>query len=137
MIVASELLGSWNWWAPKPLRRLHDRIGLRESGPGSADRAPAAPLAEGRPQRLGWLGPMNCGGFDTSSRRPAGSSTLELVSTWTGALPGLASPGRASKEHLLRRPEGDLNLDRDAGWCGEAEDLASAVMARDRRVPGV
>ena len=25
-----ELLGSWNWWAPKPLRRLHDRIGLRE-----------------------------------------------------------------------------------------------------------
>jgi uncharacterized membrane protein YdfJ with MMPL/SSD domain len=28
-----ELLGSWNWWAPKPLRRLHDRIGLRESGP--------------------------------------------------------------------------------------------------------
>jgi uncharacterized membrane protein YdfJ with MMPL/SSD domain len=28
-----ELLGSWNWWAPKPLRRLHHRIGLRESGP--------------------------------------------------------------------------------------------------------
>jgi RND superfamily putative drug exporter len=27
------LLGSWNWWAPRPLRRLHDRIGLRESGP--------------------------------------------------------------------------------------------------------
>jgi uncharacterized membrane protein YdfJ with MMPL/SSD domain len=24
------LLGSWNWWAPRPLRRLHDRIGLRE-----------------------------------------------------------------------------------------------------------
>jgi RND superfamily putative drug exporter len=28
-----ELLGSWNWWAPRPLRRLHDRIGLREDGP--------------------------------------------------------------------------------------------------------
>ena len=28
-----ELLGSWNWWAPRPLRRLRDRIGLRESGP--------------------------------------------------------------------------------------------------------
>jgi putative drug exporter of the RND superfamily len=28
-----ELLGSWNWWAPRPLRRLHERIGLRESGP--------------------------------------------------------------------------------------------------------
>jgi RND superfamily putative drug exporter len=28
-----ELLGSLNWWAPRPLRRLHKRIGLRESGP--------------------------------------------------------------------------------------------------------
>jgi uncharacterized membrane protein YdfJ with MMPL/SSD domain len=28
-----ELLGSWNWWAPRPLRRLHDRIGLLESRP--------------------------------------------------------------------------------------------------------
>ena len=34
-----ELLGSWNWWAPRPLRRLHDRIGLRESAP----RATPAP----------------------------------------------------------------------------------------------
>jgi RND superfamily putative drug exporter len=25
-----ELLGRWNWWAPRPLRRLHDRVGLRE-----------------------------------------------------------------------------------------------------------
>jgi RND superfamily putative drug exporter len=25
-----ELLGSVNWWAPRPLRRLHDRIGLQE-----------------------------------------------------------------------------------------------------------
>ncbi|MBV9916800.1 MAG: MMPL family transporter [Solirubrobacterales bacterium] len=27
-----ELLGKWNWWAPAPLRRLHQRIGLREHG---------------------------------------------------------------------------------------------------------
>ncbi len=27
-----ELLGKWNWWAPAPLRRLHDRIGISESG---------------------------------------------------------------------------------------------------------
>jgi RND superfamily putative drug exporter len=26
-----ELLGRWNWWAPRPLRRLHERIGLSES----------------------------------------------------------------------------------------------------------
>ena len=25
-----ELLGPLNWWAPRPLRRLHDRIGLSE-----------------------------------------------------------------------------------------------------------
>jgi len=28
-----ELLGKWNWWAPRPLRRLHARIGLGEAGP--------------------------------------------------------------------------------------------------------
>jgi uncharacterized membrane protein YdfJ with MMPL/SSD domain len=26
-----ELLGDWNWWAPRPLRRLHARFGLSES----------------------------------------------------------------------------------------------------------
>ena len=26
------LLGRWNWWAPRPLRRLHARIGLHEGG---------------------------------------------------------------------------------------------------------
>ena len=28
-----ELLGAWNWWAPRPLQRLYARIGLREAGP--------------------------------------------------------------------------------------------------------
>ncbi len=26
-----RLLGKWNWWAPRPLRRLHARIGLSEA----------------------------------------------------------------------------------------------------------
>jgi RND superfamily putative drug exporter len=26
-----QLLGAANWWAPRPLRRLHERLGLRES----------------------------------------------------------------------------------------------------------
>ena len=32
MLVPSlmALLGKWNWWAPRPLRRLHERIGLSE-----------------------------------------------------------------------------------------------------------
>jgi RND superfamily putative drug exporter len=25
-----RIMGDWNWWAPKPLRRLHDRFGLSE-----------------------------------------------------------------------------------------------------------
>jgi uncharacterized membrane protein YdfJ with MMPL/SSD domain len=28
-----KLMGRWNWWAPPPLRRLHDRIGLVEHPP--------------------------------------------------------------------------------------------------------
>jgi uncharacterized membrane protein YdfJ with MMPL/SSD domain len=28
-----KLLGEWNWWAPRPLARLHARVGLRESAP--------------------------------------------------------------------------------------------------------
>jgi uncharacterized membrane protein YdfJ with MMPL/SSD domain len=34
-----ELLGDWNWWAPRPLRRLHDRFGL-------SDYSPDRPLPE-------------------------------------------------------------------------------------------
>ncbi|ADG77313.1 MMPL domain protein OS=Tsukamurella paurometabola (strain ATCC 8368 / DSM / CCUG 35730 / CIP 100753 / JCM 10117 / KCTC 9821 / NBRC 16120 / NCIMB 702349/ NCTC 13040) OX=521096 GN=Tpau_0676 PE=4 SV=1 [Tsukamurella paurometabola] len=26
-----RVAGTWNWWAPAPLRRLHERVGLRES----------------------------------------------------------------------------------------------------------
>lgn len=28
-----ELLGKWNWWAPRPLRRLHERYGISEGEP--------------------------------------------------------------------------------------------------------
>jgi uncharacterized membrane protein YdfJ with MMPL/SSD domain len=31
------LMGKWNWWAPAPLRRLHDRIGLAESAPAGVE----------------------------------------------------------------------------------------------------
>ncbi len=39
-------LGERTWWAPGPVRRLHDRIGLRE-GPG-LDRSEGADLNAGR-----------------------------------------------------------------------------------------
>jgi RND superfamily putative drug exporter len=31
------LLGSWNWWSPPFLRRLHDRVGISETIDGTAD----------------------------------------------------------------------------------------------------
>jgi RND superfamily putative drug exporter len=30
-----ELLGKWNWWAPAPLRRLHERFGISEHVPAA------------------------------------------------------------------------------------------------------
>jgi RND superfamily putative drug exporter len=33
-----KLLGAWNWWAPAPLRRLHNRIGLSEGDTTTAAR---------------------------------------------------------------------------------------------------
>jgi len=30
-----ELLGKWNWWAPAPLRRLHERWGISEAAPAN------------------------------------------------------------------------------------------------------
>ncbi|HEX2071040.1 MAG TPA: MMPL family transporter [Thermoleophilaceae bacterium] len=36
-----ELLGRWNWWAPRPLRRLHERIGLSEAPTGEPRAAEA------------------------------------------------------------------------------------------------
>ncbi|MDY7105301.1 MAG: MMPL family transporter [Actinomycetota bacterium] len=43
-----RLLGEWNWWAPAPLRRFHDRFGLHE-----APSSPAAvPGSEDEPERV-------------------------------------------------------------------------------------
>jgi RND superfamily putative drug exporter len=36
------LLGPWNWWAPRSLRRLHERFGVEESGGLEPRLAPAA-----------------------------------------------------------------------------------------------
>src|SRR6059036_3036815 len=33
-----RLAGDWNWWAPRPLRRLHDRVGVSDHEPFPAQR---------------------------------------------------------------------------------------------------
>jgi RND superfamily putative drug exporter len=42
-----ELLGKWNWWAPRPLRRLHDRLGISETADADPPVGPGQP-ASGR-----------------------------------------------------------------------------------------
>jgi uncharacterized membrane protein YdfJ with MMPL/SSD domain len=37
-----ELLGKWNWWAPRPLRRLHERWGISEGERGTPARSTSA-----------------------------------------------------------------------------------------------
>jgi RND superfamily putative drug exporter len=54
-----RVLGRWNWWAPKPLARLHERFGFDEGGmvadPAEPERRepepdlhPAGTVAAGR-----------------------------------------------------------------------------------------
>jgi RND superfamily putative drug exporter len=59
------LLGNANWWAPAPLRRLHQRIGLRE--------APALPVA-----------PVHATGTVRPIGAPPNSPGRELVGAGTG-----------------------------------------------------
>jgi RND superfamily putative drug exporter len=50
-----KLMGHWNWWAPAPLARLHDRIGLREA---PAHPSPAHASADGRRSEVGLADPQ-------------------------------------------------------------------------------
>ncbi|RKN04405.1 MMPL family transporter [Streptomyces radicis] len=45
--VSMRLAGRANWWAPRPLRRLHARIGLAESPPPAPAPAPEGPGERG------------------------------------------------------------------------------------------
>jgi RND superfamily putative drug exporter len=35
-----HVMGRWNWWAPAPLVRLHERFGLSEEPPERPSAAP-------------------------------------------------------------------------------------------------
>jgi putative drug exporter of the RND superfamily len=40
-----KLMGEWNWWAPRPLRAIHDRFGLREPAHVPAEEPILEPVA--------------------------------------------------------------------------------------------
>jgi uncharacterized membrane protein YdfJ with MMPL/SSD domain len=44
-----HVMGGWNWWAPRPLARLHQRIGISESGPDDDADADTTEPKSGRP----------------------------------------------------------------------------------------
>ena len=46
-----HFLGTWNWWAPRPLRRLHERFGVSESGLEPGVRQPQHQPGDG-PEQL-------------------------------------------------------------------------------------
>lgn len=41
-----HVLGGWNWWAPRPLARLHERIGISESDEPEPARTVSASVAD-------------------------------------------------------------------------------------------
>ncbi|MCV7431011.1 MMPL family transporter [Mycolicibacterium bacteremicum] len=41
-----HVLGGWNWWAPRPLARLHERIGISETGEPEPLRTVPASVAD-------------------------------------------------------------------------------------------
>ena len=49
-----RLLGEWNWWAPAPLRRFHQRFGLHEA-PSTADATQPVVASDGgaEPETVG------------------------------------------------------------------------------------
>ena len=87
-----ELLGKWNWWAPKPLRRLHERFGISE----------AALPEPGREAGTRALGRGSC-------RRGGAPSSLCALLRWPGrqrsklrCLPAPQPPG--SGDHPTPTP---------------------------------
>ncbi len=40
-----KLAGEWNWWAPAPLRRIHERFGISEAPPEEPTPEPAGVVA--------------------------------------------------------------------------------------------
>jgi RND superfamily putative drug exporter len=54
-----RLLGEWNWWAPKPLRRLHDSLGISETAPEIVEEREVVPAAPVEPGKLAPTTPLS------------------------------------------------------------------------------
>jgi hypothetical protein len=64
-----RLPGQANWWAPRPLRRLHARYGIKEEAEPAAPAPAVAAAAEGDPPHHSYR--PNESGFPLSRTPPA------------------------------------------------------------------
>ena len=72
------MLGERTWWAPAPLRRLHQRIGLRE-GSRRARRCPASVRVSASGRDAGERRVRRAGGSRRAGRVPARSSVRGVI----------------------------------------------------------
>lgn len=61
-----HLMGEWNWWAPRPLVRLHQRVGISETGTAAAG-APMTEFASNGAHRRGRVDECGMKGRDSFS----------------------------------------------------------------------
>jgi RND superfamily putative drug exporter len=106
------LAGGYNWWAPAPLRRLHDRFGLRDD----AGDVIAGPAGRGRPHLM--AGPHRlAGGSDLAGAGDGAGRLGANGGSSYGLAPGSGS-GRQDPAQPPARGHGRLALgpvDRLAG----------------------
>ena len=67
-----RLAGEWNWWAPGPLRRFHDRFGISEHV--DLDGPPVRPLKPGVGRLKAVWPPEDAGAAEDADREPVGVS---------------------------------------------------------------
>ncbi|WP_368672105.1 MMPL family transporter, partial [Parafrankia sp. Ea1.12] len=78
------LAGRYNWWAPRPLRLLHERFGLREGGDAFGEALTAAALTPAAPPAA------------TAPATGPSATTTRATSRPAGPAPAGAGPGTAS-----------------------------------------
>ncbi len=86
-----ELLGKWNWWAPRPLRRLHQRIGLSEAGTPPPTSSASRPCRRVRARYVA-AGRTRLTGNAVASGAPTGGPRA----------PGPGSPRRRARDPRRR-----------------------------------
>ena len=109
-----ELLGKWNWWAPRPLRRLHARFGISE-----AARQVASPGVKPKTRSFRHEG-FKLVYDEYGSRRPgrdplarACCSRARCTGRWPQTLADARLPRgvhRPARPRRLRPPAGDVAL---------------------------